>query len=86
MFLAGLRLYSQQISTANKKIEQIYLQYLHVFPSLVQKYKNAYETFIFWALCNNCRTKYNIRVNLASLEVALLNIALPISLLGGVRF
>ena len=32
--LADLRVYSQKICTAKEKIAQIYLQYLHVFPSL----------------------------------------------------
>ena len=34
MSLVGLRVYSQNISTAREKLAQIYLQYLHVFPSL----------------------------------------------------
>ena len=35
--LSSLRVYSQNISTAREKIAQIYLQYLHVFPSLVEE-------------------------------------------------
>ena len=35
-FLASLHTNSQKISTAREKIAQIYLQYLHVFPSLLQ--------------------------------------------------
>ena len=38
--LADLRVYSQKISTAKEKIAQIYLQYLHVFPSLSLALRN----------------------------------------------
>ena len=35
MFLASLRVHRLKISTAKEKIAQIYLRYLHVFPSLL---------------------------------------------------
>ena len=35
MSLVGLRVCTQNISTAREKLAQIYLQYLHVFPSLI---------------------------------------------------
>ena len=37
MSLANLYVYRQNISTARQKIAQIYLQYLHAFPSLKEE-------------------------------------------------
>ena len=38
MSSVGLRVYSQNICTAREKLAQIYLQYLHVFPSLLESW------------------------------------------------
>ena len=62
MFLASLRVYSQNISTARKKIAQVYLQYLHVFPSLPFHYayklnaleEERVEKYFHFTLCTDC--------------------------------